>query len=288
MIAEHGKDSVAAVASPNATVEELFALRKVMAGLGVESVQAFARSADFSLKTQGAQWLGQSLLELSQNEAILLVGSTLRKEQPLLAQRLRQSVKKGLQLSAVNPHSDEMLTKLVGEVVVRPDQLVEGLLQVIQAFVELKSLPVPNDIDLSSVQVSDAARAIALSFDGKAKTAILLGNVAQTNARYAEIYAAATALAVLTGATLGVPAMAANSVGAQLVGADLGADVFGAGSLADAKKAYVFLGVEPEYDAHNGAHAFGRSKKCRDGGCHVTIPKLCNGLCRCDFADLSI
>ncbi|MCB5195366.1 NADH-quinone oxidoreductase subunit NuoG [Deefgea salmonis] len=281
VIAEHGTNSVAAVASPNSTVEELFALRKVMAGLGVESVQAFARSADFSLKTQGAQWLGQSLLELSQNEAILLVGSTLRKEQPLLAQRLRQSVKKGLQLSAVNAHSDEMLTKLVGEVVVRPDQLVEGLLQVIQAFVELKSLPVPNDIDLSSVQVSDAARVIALSFDGKAKTAILLGNVAQTNARYAEIYTAATALALLTGATLGVPAMAANSVGAQLVGADLGADVFGAGSLAAAKKAYVFLGVEPEYDAHNGAHALAAAKNAE-----MVVVMSPFQSCAMDYADV--
>ncbi|WP_297573191.1 NADH-quinone oxidoreductase subunit NuoG [uncultured Deefgea sp.] len=281
VIAEHGKNSVAAVASPNSTVEELFALRKVMAGLGVESVQALARSADFSLKTQGAQWLGQSLLELSQNEAVLLVGSTLRKEQPLLAQRLRQSVKKGLQLSAVNAHSDEMLTKLVGEVVVRPDQLVEGLLQVIQAFVELKSVPVPNGVDLSNVLVSDAARAIALSFDGKAKTAILLGNVAQTNARYAEIYAAATALAVLTGATLGVPAMAANSVGAQLVGADLGGDVFGAGSLADAKKAYVFLGVEPEYDAHNGAHAMAAAKNAE-----MVVVMSPFQSCAMDYADV--
>ena len=278
VIAEHGKDSVAAVASPNSTVEELFALRKVMAGLGVDAVQAFARNADFGVKTHGAQWLGQSLAELSQNDAVLVIGSTLRKEQPLLAQRLRQSVKKGLALSVVNPHADDLLTKLVGQVVVRPDQLVEGVLQVIQAVVELKSVAAPAGINLAGVVVSDAARAIAQSFDGKTKTSVLLGNIAQTSARYAEVYAAAAALAQLTGATLGVPAMAANSVGAQLIGADLGGNVFAAG---EAKKAYVFLGVEPEFDAHNGAQALAAAQQAE-----MVVVMSPFQSCAMDYADV--
>jgi NADH-quinone oxidoreductase subunit G len=229
VVAEHGKDSVAAVASPNSTVEELFALRKLMAGLGVDAVQAFARHADFAAKTQGAKWLGQSIEELANNEAVLVVGSTLRKEQPLLAQRLRQSVKKGLALSLVNAHGDDLLTKLVGEVVVRPDQLVEGLLQVVKAIVEIKSAAVPADIDLAGVEVSEQARAIANSFEGKEKSAILLGNIAQQSTRFTEIYTVAAALAALTGAKLGVPAENANSVGAQLIGADIGGNVFESG-----------------------------------------------------------
>ncbi|QZA78632.1 NADH-quinone oxidoreductase subunit NuoG [Deefgea tanakiae] len=278
VIAEHGKDSVAAVASPNSTVEELFALRKVMAGLGVEAVQAFARNADFSVKTQGAQWLGQSLAELSQNESVLVIGSTLRKEQPLLAQRLRQSVKKGLALSLVNTHADDLLTKVVGQVVVRPDQLVEGVLQVVKAIVELKSVAAPAGINLDGVVVSDAARAIAQSFEGKTKAAVLLGNIAQYSARYAEVYAAASALAQLTGATLGVPAMAANSVGAQLIGADLGGNVFASGA---AKKAYVFLGLEPEFDAHNGAQALAAAQQAE-----MVVVMSPFQSCAMDYADV--
>jgi NADH-quinone oxidoreductase subunit G len=276
VVAEHGKDSVAAVASANSTVEELFTLRKLMAGLGVEAVQAFARNADFSVKTQGAKWLGQSLEELSQNEAVLIVGSTVRKEQPLLAQRLRQAVKKGMALSLVNVHGDDLLTKLAGEVIVRPDQLVEGLLQVVKAVVELKSVATPAGIDLANVVVSDAARAIANSFEGKAKAAVLLGNIAQASARYAEIYAAAAALAALTGAKLGVPAVAANSVGAELIGADVGGDVFAAG-----KKAYVFVGVEPEYDAHNGAQALAAAKQAE-----MVVVMSAFQSCAMDYADV--
>ncbi|WP_348945759.1 NADH-quinone oxidoreductase subunit NuoG [Chitinibacter sp. FCG-7] len=276
VVAEHGKDSVAAVASASSTVEELFTLRKLMAGLGVEAVQAFARNADFSVKTQGAKWLGQSLEELSQNEAVLIVGSTVRKEQPLLAQRLRQSVKKGMALSLVNVHADDLLTELAGEVVVRPDQLVEGLLQVVKAVVELKSVAAPAGIDLSNVVVGDAARAIANSFEGKTKAAVLLGNIAQTSARYAEIYAAAAALAALTGAKLGVPAVAANSVGAELIGADVGGNVFAAG-----KKAYVFVGVEPEFDAHNGAQALAAAKQAE-----MVVVMSAFQSCAMDYADV--
>ncbi|WP_410497595.1 NADH-quinone oxidoreductase subunit NuoG [Chitinibacter sp. S2-10] len=276
VVAEHGKDSVAAVASPNSTVEELFALRKLMAGLGVDSVQAFVRNADFSAKTQGAKWLGQSIEELAQNEAVLVVGSTIRKEQPLLAQRLRQSVKKGMALSLVNVHGDDLLTKLAGELVVRPDQLVEGLLQVVKAIVELKSASVPAGIDLNGVEVTDAARAIAQSFEGKEKSAILLGNIAQQSARYAEVYAAAAALAALTGAKLGIPAANANSVGAELIGADAGGNVFESG-----KKAYVFVGVEPEYDAHNGAQALAAAKQAE-----MVVVMSAFQSCAMDYADV--
>ncbi len=276
IVAEHGKESVAAVASPNSTVEELFALRKLMAGLGVDTVQAFAGHADSTVKTQGAKWLGQSIEELAQNEAVLIVGSTIRKEQPLLAQRLRQSVKKGLALSLVNPHSDELLTKLAGEIVVRPDQLVEGLLQVIKAVTELKSVASPSSIDLTDVVVSDAARQIANSFDGKEKTAILLGNIAQQSSRFAELYAAASVLAQLTGAKLGVPAASANSVGAELIGADIGGNVFESG-----KKAYVFLGLEPEYDAYNGVQALAATKNAE-----MVVVMSAFQSCAMDYADV--
>lgn len=276
VIAEHGKDSVAAVASPNSTVEELFTLRKLMAGLGVETVQAFARNADFTAKTQGAKWLGQSIEELAQNEAVLLVGSTIRKEQPLLAQRLRQSVKKGMALSVVNAHGDNLLTKLVDELIVRPDQLVEGLLQVLKAVVEVKSTTTPAGFDLSNIIVSDSARAIANSFEGKSKAAVLLGNIAQTSSRYAEIYAVAAAICDLTGAKLGVPSIAANTVGADLIGAEVGENVF-----ASAKKAYVFLGVEPEYDAHNGAQALAAAQQAE-----MVVVMSPFQSCAMDYADV--
>lgn len=248
LISNHGRDSVAAVASANSTVEELFMLRKFMAGIGVEQVETRLRQSDFHLKTQGATWLGQSISELAQNKAVLLIGSTLRKEQPLLAQRLRQSVKKGMALSAINPHGDDLLTQLCAELVVRPDQMVEGVLCVLKAALEISGKAVPAHIDLAGIASNDQALRIAQSLS--AESAILLGNLSVHNPRYAEIYAAAAALAEISGAKLGVISEAANTVGAQLIGAEVGGNVF-----AQAKKAYVLLHSEVQFDAHQSAQA---------------------------------
>ncbi|WP_148716765.1 NADH-quinone oxidoreductase subunit NuoG [Chitinolyticbacter meiyuanensis] len=250
VVANHGADSIAAVATEQATVEELYLLKQLFAGLGSQNVETRLRAADFGLKTQGATWLGQSIVDFAGSDAVLVVGSTLRKEQPLIAQRLRQAAKKGAKLAIVNPHSDDLLTAVSGELVVRPDQLVEGLLAVIKAVSDARGVAAPAQIDLAGVEVTDAARAVAAVFEGKEKTSIALGNLAQQNPRYGELYAAAAALAELVGAKLGVFATAANSVGAQLVGATGAGNVF-----AQPKKAYVLLNTEVEFDTANGAEA---------------------------------
>ncbi|WP_028454165.1 NADH-quinone oxidoreductase subunit NuoG [Chitinilyticum litopenaei] len=258
VIAEHGRESVAAVATPHSTVEELFLLRKLMSGLGVNAVETRLRAADFALKTAGATWLGQSIAELAASDAVVVIGSTLRKEQPLLAQRLRQSVKKGLKLAAINPHGDDLLTAKAAELVVRPDQLVEGVLQVLKAVAEAKGIALPANVDFGSIDIPAEARAVAAVLDGKEKTAILLGNIAQQHPRYGEIYAAATAIAEATGAKLGVLGEAANTVGAQLVGAETGGDVF-----AKPRQAYFMLNAEAEFDVQNGAQALAAVKQAK-------------------------
>ncbi|UXY14801.1 NADH-quinone oxidoreductase subunit NuoG [Chitiniphilus purpureus] len=276
IVANHGADSIAAVATEHATVEELYLLKQLFAGLGSQNVEARLRAADFSLKTQGVTWLGQSVVDFVGSEAVLVVGSTLRKEQPLLAQRLRQAVKKGARLLMVNPHADDLLTTLAGQLVVRPDQLVEGVLAVLKAVAETRGTAIPAHIDLAGVEVTEAARAVAATFEGKERAAIVLGNLAQQHPRYAELYAAAAALADALGAKLGVLATAANAVGAQLVGAT------GAGNLfARPRKAYVLLNAEVEFDTANGAEALAAVQ-----GADMVVALSSFGSCALEHADV--
>ncbi|TJZ75637.1 NADH-quinone oxidoreductase subunit NuoG [Chitiniphilus eburneus] len=272
----HGANSIAGVATEHATLEELYLLKQLFAGLGSQNVETRLRAADHGLKTVGATWLGQSIADLAASDAVLVIGSTLRKEQPLLAQRLRQAVKKGMKLSALNPHADDLLTTLAGQIVVRPDRMVEGVLSLIKAVAEAKNIAAVSQIDLAGVEVTDAARAIAASFDGKEKTAIVLGNIAQQNPRYAELHAAAAALAELTGATLGVLGTAANSVGAQLVGATGAGNVF-----AEPKKAYVLLNTEVEFDVADSLQALRAVQ-----GAAMVVALSSFGSCALEHADV--
>jgi NADH-quinone oxidoreductase subunit G len=242
-----GPAAVSALAAPNSTLEELFLLKKLMHGLGVKQIDTRLRQSDFALDQHkhGADWLGQSILELIQNEAVLIVGSTLRKEQPLLTQRLRQAVKKGMALSVVHAAADDLLMALTGELIVRPEQLVEGLGEILLALAEKTGQAIAMHIDLTGVSISATARRIANSLVGKEKTSILLGNVALSHPRASEIRTIAQEIAALTGAKLGVMSMAANTVGAELLGLQAG------NLLAGESKAYVLLNIDPVLDGYD-------------------------------------
>jgi NADH-quinone oxidoreductase subunit G len=107
----HGAAAIGA-ATPQATLEELYLLGKLAGGLGGGNVDFRLRQSDFSAddgQLRGAPWLGMEVAEISALDRILVIGSTLRKEQPLLAQRLRQAVKKGAQFNLINPVDDDLL-----------------------------------------------------------------------------------------------------------------------------------------------------------------------------------
>jgi NADH-quinone oxidoreductase subunit G len=107
-----------------------------------------------------------------------------------------------------------------------------------------------------ATQPGDAARAIAASLLGGHHKAVLLGNAAAQHPRADELLALANFIAEQSGASCGYLGEAANSVGAQLVGAQPGAAGLNAAQmLAKPLKAYVLLNAEPVLDAADAAQA---------------------------------
>ncbi|MEO8629609.1 MAG: NADH-quinone oxidoreductase subunit NuoG, partial [Betaproteobacteria bacterium] len=92
----HGPSAIAALASPHSTFEELFLLQRLMRGLGSDNVDFRLRQSDFALdgKRAGAPWLGMPIADLSQLDRVLIVGSQVRKDHPLLAHRFRDVAKR--------------------------------------------------------------------------------------------------------------------------------------------------------------------------------------------------
>jgi NADH-quinone oxidoreductase subunit G len=240
---KHGAKQVGALATPQATVEELFLLQKLTRALGSDNVDFRLRQSDFRADAalQGVPWLGLPVAEVSELDCVLLVGTTLRTDHPLLALRLRQAARRGARVSLVNPVDDDLLMPLVGKAIVSPAAMVNALEQVRRA--------------LAGEPVDAGIRAIANTFNRGGHKAVLLGNLAQHHPHFAELHSEAQQIAELCGAKLGFLGEAANSVGGYLAGALPGADGMNAGAmLAAAPKATILLGVEPE-DAHNPAQA---------------------------------
>ncbi|MHB1293176.1 MAG: NADH-quinone oxidoreductase subunit NuoG, partial [Sulfuricella sp.] len=237
---EQGEEQIAALATPHATLEELYLLQKLLRGIGSGNVDHRLRQSDFSSDAamQGTPWLGMKIAELDQLNSVLVVGSTLRVDHPLLAHRLRQAVKRGAELNLINPVDDDLLCCVANKVIVAPDAMVATLDQVRRAL---------------AGEAADAiAQAIAASLKQGERKAVLLGNLAQHHPRYAELHALAQQVAELAGARFGFLGEAANSVGAHLASALPGAGGMNAAQmLDDPRRAYILLGVEAELDTYN-------------------------------------
>lgn len=261
---DHGANQIGALATPHSTLEELYLLQKLMRAMGSGNVDHRLRQSDFSADASltGAPWLGQSVASLEDLDRVLLIGSTLRKDHPLLALRLRKAVKWGAELNLVNPVDDDLLVSATHKAIVAPRAMVNVLAQVLKALAEISKVDIPAEFKSShaNVVVSEEAQAMAASLASGERKAVLLGNLAQHHPQYAEIHSLAQAIAAMSGATLGVLGESANSVGAYIAGAvpmfgPLGATDkpgMNAGSmLANSLRAYILLGTEVELDCYN-------------------------------------
>ncbi len=254
-----GAEQVAALATPHSTLEELYLLQKLVRGIGSGNVDFRLRQSDFSAdgKQAGAPWLGMPVAELNSRDRFLVVGSFLRKDHPLLAQRIRQAVKHGAQVNIVHASDDDLLMPVANRSIVAPGALVNTLAQILKAVAAEKQASV--DAAVQGVEVGASAAAIAKSLASGEHAAVLLGNFAQQHPQAAQIAALAEQIAALCGATFGFLGEAANSVGGYLAGAlPFGAGAQGmnaAQMLASPRKAYVLLNVEPELDMYDPQQA---------------------------------
>ncbi|WP_372825621.1 NADH-quinone oxidoreductase subunit NuoG [Polaromonas sp.] len=253
--ADHGADSIGALASPHSTLEELYLAASLMRGLGSDNIDHRLRHAEF--KPAGSvRWLGTSIASLSKLQRVLVVGSNLRKDHPLFAQRIRQSVRKGCALSAINSvaelaSADAWAMPVANALLAEPGVWAQALADVATAIAADKGVPAP-----ASGQATDAAKAIAKSLLGGERKAILLGNAAAHHANAGSLLALANWIAGQTGASVGYLTEAANTVGAQLAGAQPADKGLNAGQMLAGKlKAVLLLNTEPEFDSAAGAAA---------------------------------
>ncbi len=246
----YGGEAIASLASPHSTLEELYLLQKLTRGLGSGSVDFRPRRRDFSMdgKLAGTPWLGRKISEIKELDAVLVIGSFLRKDHPLFAQRLRHLAKMSGQVSLISVTSDDPLINLHAQITVSPEELTLALARVVKAAAEIKKIVAPAGLE--SIEPCLKSRAIAESLLTGEKHAIFLGNVAEQSPHAGQLHVLALELAKLTRASVGFIGEAANSVGGYVAKA-LPTALNAFEMFAQPRKAYVLLGVEPELDCYN-------------------------------------
>lgn len=248
VVTSAGAEHIAALATPHSTLEELHLLQKLVRGLGSENIDTRLRQSDFSgdAKRAGAPWLGMPVAEIGTCDRLLIVGSFLRKDHPLLAQRVRHAAKRGAQVSVVHAADDELLMPLAHKSIVAPGQMLDMMAQILKALAAEKQA---GDQGMADVTVSETAAAIARSLVSGQRVAVLLGNFAQQHPNAAQLQLMAGKIAALSGAKFGFLGEAANSVGGYLANAIPGKGGLNAATmLTQPRKAYILMNVEPELD----------------------------------------
>ena len=263
-VEQHGADSIAALGSATATIEEQYLLQKLMRALGSNNVDHRLTQTDFNDQKRAPvmPWLGMSLEDLEQASAGLLIGSNVRKEQPLAALRLRKASLNGANISFINPRVYPMNFDPQYNIGASPrDMLLHALAVAVACDCKEE---VVNRI-ASQVTVTDVHREIAKQLKESDKSVVLLGNSSVMHPNYSDLRAIASCIAQATGATLGYLPEGGNTAGAWLAGCVPHRSAGGvktehtglnAAEMLNAPlKTIVLMGVEPRYEQINAARA---------------------------------
>jgi NADH-quinone oxidoreductase subunit G len=253
---QHGADAIGLLASPHSTVEELFLAGALIRGIGSNSIDHRLRHAEHN-PASGVRWLGRSIASLSTLDRALVVGSNLRKDHPLFAQRIRQAVKRGAKVSVLNERTTDWAIALQSVVNAPATEWINELSKIASAIATAKEVAAPVAVvpDAAAISIGKAL----LSGSDKA---ILLGNAAAHHEHASALLGLANWIGQQTGATVGYLTEAANTVGAQLVKAlPSGNGLTAQQMLGGEAKALFLLNVEPGLDTAGGPAAMAKVAK---------------------------
>jgi len=257
---DHGAASIGALVSPHSTVEEAYLAGSLLRGLGSDNVDARLRRAEF-VAGEGVQWLGTSIASLTTLQRVLVVGSNLRKDHPLFAQRIRQATRHGAQVSAIASSAQKAQAwalPVANNVVTDASGWAQALADVAAAIATEKGVAAPVSVNTASGvgNATAQAQAIAKSLLGGDRKAVLLGNGAAHHANASSLLALANWIGEQTGASVGYLTEAANTVGVQWAKAQPQTGGKNAAQMLDGSlKAVLLLNTEPEFDTAAGAAA---------------------------------
>ena len=249
---EQGAQSIGALVSPHSTLEELYLAGALVRGLGSSNIDHRLRHADFTAP-EGVRWLGRSIASLSTLQSVLVVGSSLRKDHPLFAQRIRQAARKGCTVMAIDAVARDWAMPVAQTLLAAPGAWAHALADVAAVVAQEKGVTAPVNEGRSD---NETARAIALALLSGEHKAVLLGNAAAHHAQATSLLALANWIGAQTGATVGYLTEAANTVGAQWVDAMPGKGGLNAAQMLEGGlKGLFLLNNEPVYDSAAGAQA---------------------------------
>ena len=243
-------NKIGIICSPQSTLEEGFLLKKIAKELNTSHIDYRLLEKSFS---ENNNWLGCKIDEIESHDAILVVGSNLKHDQPLLAHRFRRYANKKNNFSIITSYDDFYSTRCLEKVIVNPSAYINYLLMILKQVQLSTKYKVNSEAIrnlLKAVKPSTEAKRIAKSLLLNKSRAIFLGNQILHLDDGDNIKLVAMHIAQAVGATFGLIPGYANSVGLNEL--NLNTDNISADKILSQKKeAYIMMNFDPLYDYHS-------------------------------------
>jgi NADH-quinone oxidoreductase subunit G len=217
--------SLGVLGSPSSTVEELYLLGKIARTLGTRNIDTRVRQRDMRDQESDPLYpnLGLPIQAVDRLDALLVVGSNLRHEVPILAHRVRKAATRrdGARIAFINPARFQYQFPVSTYLESVPGRMPADLVAVLAAALQAGGQAPPDTVSAAvrQAKVEEGHRAIAAALSAGEQRAVWLGALALRHPAYADLRALAASLCQVTGASLGVLAEGANAAGSYLAGA---------------------------------------------------------------------
>ena len=243
-----GGNALSILMGPHSTLEESFLAKQIAIAVGSSSIDHRLRVSDAALDAGGGiPWLGLNVSDFAAVDRFLVIGASLRQEQPLLASRIRARVKRGAMLSVISSVDDDLLCPLAAKIVVKPSGMLAELAGVVVALAKRLEKSAPAVLNI--VPSVEAERIAASLASGK-RVAVMLGELALSCTDASQLEALAACIAELTGGTSGRLMLSASTVSAYVAGAVPGGSGKSAREALNSDSgAMLVIGFEPELDS---------------------------------------
>ena len=260
-------EQLAALVSPSATTEEFYLLQRLLRGLGSHNVDHRLRQRDFSDQSAEQLYPGiESLAAVESADAVLLLGTYPRHENPLLNLSLRRAALKGGAVMQISSHRRDFNYSLAAQLAVKPSQLLVAAASIAASVASRRkvALAAPTDKLAAQFALSDETlERMADCLAAASRPLVLVGAGVHTHPLRSALVQVAGALAAVSGAVFGDLSEGANGAGAWLAGAvphrgpagrvleHPGRDV--RSMIEQPLKAYLLLGLDPALDSADSA-----------------------------------
>src|SRR5690606_3970566 len=225
ILCDNAADDLGILVHPATSNEEGALLARMAEALGTGNLDHRIAAHDLSGGAVAGAF-GMPVADIDDADVILIVGSQLRFEVPLLHQRVRKAFRRRAKVHVVNPHDFDFAFDIAGRQIVAPSRIADAL----------------------------GSAELAQAFDGATRAVVIVGAIAENGIHASAIRQAAARFADANNAALCRIPQGANALGLARHGV-LPASRDANAMLAQPRGAYVIYGIEPGLDFADQAAA---------------------------------